>query len=210
MARKELDDHALLKIHADRIVKRQIDELVGLAKGALLDGVIEENEAQGIYKWLQTNSLCLNTWPASVLYQRLQGMLADNHLDEDESGELLGLLMQIAAPIGGAGSVTPTTLPLTAPAPDLVFPGHSFCFTGVFEFGSRADCHQAVMTLGGEPAKGITKKLDYLVIGSVGSEFWRHSSFGSKIVKAAQYREEGVPILIVGEAHWVSRLMSVG
>ena len=36
MANKELDDHALLKIHADRIVKRQIDELVGLAKGALL------------------------------------------------------------------------------------------------------------------------------------------------------------------------------
>lgn len=49
MTKRELNDNELLKIHADRIVKRQIDELVGLAKGALLDGVIEENEARGIY-----------------------------------------------------------------------------------------------------------------------------------------------------------------
>ncbi len=102
MTKRELNDQELLKIHADRIVKRQIDELVGLAKGALLDGVIEENEARGIYSWLQANALCLNTWPANVLFRRLQEMFADNRIDEDESGELLGLLMQIAAPDGRA------------------------------------------------------------------------------------------------------------
>ena len=207
MTKREPNDQALLKIHADRIVKRQIDELVGLAKGALLDGVIEENEARGIYSWLQANALCLNTWPANVLFRRLQEMFADNRIDEDESGELLGLLMQIAAPDGRAGSVAPTTLPLTSPAPEIVFEGKSFCFTGVFEFGSRADCHHAVLTKGGEPAKGITKKLDYLIIGSVGSEFWRHSSFGTKIMKAAQYRDDGSPIAIVAEAYWVGKLL---
>ena len=63
-----------------------------------------------------------------------------------------------------------------------------------------------VLAHGGEPAKGVTKKLNYLVIGSVGSDFWRHSSFGTKIVKAAQYCEDGVGIAIVSEAHWVARL----
>lgn len=204
MREDEPDAQMLLRVHADKVVQRQIDELIGLAKGALLDGAIDEVEAKGILAWLQTNSLCLHTWPANILYERLSSMLADSRLDEEESGELLGLLMQIAAPKGGAGSFASTTLPLTAPAPELSFPGRSYCFTGVFEFGSRADCHHIVETLGGEPAKGVTKRLDYLIIGSVGSEFWRHSTFGTKILKAAQYAEDGVPIHIVSEAHWTS------
>ena len=52
----------------------------------------------------------------------------------------------------------------------------------------------------------MTRKLDYLVIGSVGSEFWRHASFGTKIMKAAQYREDALPIAIISEVHWASRL----
>lgn len=203
---RELSDYALRQIHADRIVKRQIDELVGLAKGALLDGVVDQNEAAGILGWLDANAECLDTWPASVLYDRLQAMLADGMLDADEAGELLGLLMQIAAPAGVGIAAAPSTLPLTAPAPEIIYSGRSFCFTGVFEFGSRAQCHEAVMERGGEPAKGITKKLNYLVIGSVGSECWRHSSFGTKIMKAAQYCEDGAGIAIVSEAHWVAHL----
>lgn len=202
----DLNDHALSKIHGDRIVKRQIDELLGLAKGALLDGKVDQHEAEGIFAWLNANAMCLETWPASVLYDRLRAMLADGVLGEDESQELLGLLMQFAAPQGGVISVTPTTLPLTVPAPPIVHFGRSFCFTGVFECGSRSKCHELVLALGGGPAKGVTKKLDYLVIGSVGSEFWRHSSFGTKIMKAAQYREEGAPIAIVSESYWLSRL----
>ncbi|MBP6130881.1 BRCT domain-containing protein [Thauera sp.] len=203
---REPNDYALRRIHADRVVKRQIDELIGLAKGALLDGKVEQHEADGILAWLHGNVECLDTWPASVLYDRLRAMLADGVLDPDEAGELLGLLMQIAAPAGLGAAPAPSTLPLTAPAPEILYPGRSFCFTGVFEFGSRADCHDAVLAHGGEPAKGVTKKLSYLVIGSVGSDFWRHSSFGTKILKAAQYSEEGAGIAIVSEAHWVSRL----
>ena len=138
---REPNDYALRSIHADRIVKRQIDELVGLAKGALLDGKVEQHEADGILAWLHGNVECLDTWPASVLYDRLRAMLADGVLDPDEAGELLGLLMQIAAPAGLGAAPAPSTLPLTAPAPEILYPGRSFCFTGVFEFGSRADCH---------------------------------------------------------------------
>lgn len=202
----ELSDMALRQIHGDRIVKRQIDELIGLAKGALLDGKVEQREAEGIYAWLNANVMCLDTWPASVLYERLRTMLDDGVLDGDESAELLGLLMQFAAPQGGVESVAPASLPLSIPAPQIIHPGRSFCFTGVFEFGSRADCHEAVVARGGEAAKGVTKKLDYLVIGSVGSEFWRHSNFGTKIMKAAQYREAGAPLAIIAEPYWVSRL----
>ena len=44
--------------------------------------------------------------------------------------------------------------PLTVPAPDVVHAGRLFCFTGVFEFGPRIQCHEAVVSRGGEAIKG--------------------------------------------------------
>lgn len=40
---REPNDYALRSIHADRVVKQQIDELIGLSKGALLDGNVGQH-----------------------------------------------------------------------------------------------------------------------------------------------------------------------
>ncbi|ENO98381.1 hypothetical protein C667_04099 [Thauera phenylacetica B4P] len=77
---REPNDYALRSIHADRVVKRQIDELIGLSKGALLDGNVGQHGADGILVWLHGNVECLDTWPASVLYDRLRAMLTDGGL----------------------------------------------------------------------------------------------------------------------------------
>ncbi|WP_235982964.1 hypothetical protein [Sphingomonas albertensis] len=52
----------------------------------------------------------------------------------------------------------------------------------------------------------MTQKTDVLVIGLYATESWKHSSFGNKILKAADMRAEGVPITIVSEEHWVGHL----
>jgi NAD-dependent DNA ligase len=192
-------------MHEQRLIQRDIDQLLGVCEFALQDGHIDQGEAAAILAWLNNHSACLDAWPASILYDRLSKMLADDVLDDDEQGELLGLVMSIVKPpIEAARS--PATLPLTAPAPAVQLLGKTFCFTGVFDFGSRADCHAAIEDLGGIPAKSITKKLDYLVIGNVGSDCWRHSSFGTKIIKAVEYRDAGAPLAIVSENHWIEHL----
>ncbi|ERL01426.1 hypothetical protein O999_06660 [Pseudomonas putida LF54] len=48
----------------------------------------------------------------------------------------------------------------------------------------------------------MSKKIHYLVIGSIGNEQWLHSSYGTKIKKAVEIREAGANIAIVSEAHW--------
>lgn len=201
------DPHAphIFKMHDQRLIQRDIDQLLGVCEFALQDGHIDQGEAAAILAWLDNHSACLDTWPASVLYDRLRNMLADDVLDNDEQGELLGLVMSIVKPpIEGARSST--TLPLTAPAPAVQILGKTFCFTGVFDFGSRTECHAATEAQGGIPAKGITKKLDYLVIGNVGSDCWLHSSFGTKIIKAVEYRDAGAPLVIISENHWAEHL----
>jgi hypothetical protein len=52
----------------------------------------------------------------------------------------------------------------------------------------------------------LTKSTDVLVIGCYATESWKHSSFGNKIMKAAEMRNKGVPISIVSEEHWKAHL----
>ncbi len=200
------EDPRLLRIHHDRLIKRDIDQLLGICEFSLLDGHIDQDEADQILLWLENHRACLSAWPAYVIYDRLRAMLADGVLDAEEQHELLSLVASFARP-PAVGERLPASLPVNQPQPPIQFEKHSFCFTGVFEYGSRADCHAATESRGGTPAKGITKKLHYLVIGNIGSDVWKHTSFGNKIAKAVEYRDSGEsPLCIVTETHWVAHL----
>ncbi|WP_025039773.1 BRCT domain-containing protein [Nitrosospira briensis] len=201
------EDPRLLKIHANRLINRDIDQLTGICEFALQDGHVDQSEAEAILGWLNNHKACLDTWPANVLYDRLRRILADGALDSDEQADLLTLIMRVASPRAIDGSVIPSSLPIDDPVPDIIFEGRNFCLTGVFDFGSRAECQEAVVRHGGIPIKGVTKKLHYLVIGNVGSEVWKHTSFGLKIAKAVSYRESGVPLAIIAENHWTDHIV---
>mgnify|MGYP000140214245 FL=1 len=53
---------------------------------------------------------------------------------------------------------------------------------------------------------GVTKKLNYLIVGGLGSDQWKHGNFGAKVEKAIQYRSDGIPIKIVHEESLVKFL----
>lgn len=196
------EDPRLLKINSTRLISRDIDQLLGICEFAMQDGHIDQGEAEAILAWLNNHTTCLDTWPANVLYDRLRTMLADGVMDDDEQRDLLGIVMSISRPRTDSGILAPSTLPIDVPSPEIIFEQRSFCFTGVFDFGPRALCQSAVTERGGIAAPGITRKLHYLVIGNIGSEVWKHSSFGNKIAKAVEYREAGVPLAIISEGHW--------
>ena len=138
------EDPAIIKVHATRLINRDIDQLLGICEFALQDGHIDRGEAESILTWLNNHRSCLDTWPANVLYDRLRTMLADGILDDDEQRDLLGIVMSISKPRTDDGNIAPTTLPIDTPSPDILFEQHSFCFTGVFDFGPRAKCQSAI------------------------------------------------------------------
>lgn len=132
-------------------------------------------------------------------------MLADGALDSDEQKDLLSIIMNIGRPRTNDNLIVPS-LPIDEPAPVISFESRNFCFTGVFDYGSRNDCITITQQRGGVISKGVTKKLHYLVIGNIGSEVWKHTNFGLKIAKAVSYRESGVPIAIIAESRWSDHL----
>lgn len=194
--------------HSARIDRRAADVLVGLAGGITADGVVTTEEAIFLKQWLETNLIHLADPVINLLYSRLSQMLQDNYLDPEESSELLNLLHSFAGrPLEpGKGNdlscVAPNDLPFNAPLPDLEWDGKMFVFTGIMSYGPRKDCQALVEERGGLIGGGVSKKIHYLVVGSIGNEQWRHSSYGTKIMRAVELREAGVPIAIVSEGHW--------
>lgn len=194
---------------SDAVAERQIDELIGLVKGVLADGAICQGEVEFLHGWLTTNRYASTAWPANVLYPRIAQALQDGHIDADEEKELMELLLATVggntAPLNQEHSNS-TTLPLCKPNPPVLFEQHTFCFTGKFNSGTRNWCETQTKQRNGLATSSVTKKLNYLVIGEIGSRDWLHSTHGLKIKKAMDYRDSGTPLHIISEKHWYENL----
>ncbi|MBS4088572.1 BRCT domain-containing protein [Pseudomonas rustica] len=190
--------------HEARIDRRSADALAGIAAGLAADGKINQQEAEFLKNWIETHWVHLEDPVVNILYRRLEGMLSDGVLDADESVELLEILHQFAGlPVGAAQTFSmPNNLPLDNPAPSLDCADRVFLFTGVMAYGPRKACESLIVERGGLIGAGVSKKIHYLVIGSIGNEQWLHSSYGTKIKKAVELRDSGVPIAIISEDHW--------
>ncbi|WOB78528.1 BRCT domain-containing protein [Brevundimonas nasdae] len=199
-------DSVINKLSSDRITARQIDELVGLARGIAADGDLNQAEVKFLQKWLAANTVVSDQPVIRTLYARINEVLADGVLDDDEKVMLLETLNNFSSRDFELGEVLKSsTLPLCDPAPALQFSGRTYCFTGTFMFGQRKHCESAVLERGGQ-AGGLNRKTQVLVVGAYATESWKHSSFGNKILQASAWRDEGSPISIVSEAHWTAHL----
>lgn len=194
--------------HEARIDRRSADALIGLAAGITADGQINQQEAEFLQNWIATNLVHLEDPVINLLYRRLSDMLADGLLDAEESAELLSTLrsfagLSAARPLATDNTFTPPIdLPLCRPAPELEWNGRLYVFTGVMAYGPRKDCEALVIDRGGQIGPGVSKKIHYLVVGTIGNDQWLHSTYGTKIKKAVELRQSGEPISIVSEEHW--------
>lgn len=184
--------------------------MIGIIKGILSDGHVNVDEIEFLNHWLNANKTASNQWPASVIYPRILEAISDGHIDLDEQREISELLNQA---IGNDPTPPPeaqsnsTQLPLCQPTPTLIFENKVFCLTGTFYAGSRAWCEEQIHDKGGRTASSMTKKIDYLVIGELGSGAWVHSTHGRKIEQAIQLRDANNKPHIINEQHWMSYFM---
>lgn len=195
------------RVGGERLSARQIDELIGLARGIACDGIVRQAEAEFLQKWLATNMAISDQPVVRTLFQRVNEVLADGALDSDEAADLLHTLNCFSNRDFELGEVLKSTsLPLCKPPPaPLLFRGQNYCFTGTFNYGPRGLCEGAIVDRGGK-CGSLTQKTNVLVIGVYATESWKHSSFGNKILKAVEMRDEGIPIAIISEEYWAKYL----
>lgn len=181
--------------------------LMGIVQGILADGALHDREIVFLRDWLASADNVSLIWPGSVLYAQVKEILADGTVTSTERDHLAGTLLQL---LGGTldqlgESRHVTSLPMDQLS-EMETAQRVFCFTGEFAFGPRTACQEAVTRRGGTIAGSVTKKLNYLIVGGLGSPEWKHGSFGTKIEKAIEYRQAGVPMKILHEDTWAGLL----
>ncbi|MDQ7262261.1 BRCT domain-containing protein [Paracoccus sp. PS-1] len=185
-----------------RIGEKQVHELIGIARGLLADGHLNDSEIEFLHRWLAANEGARSNPLVSQLIARLNASLADGVIDDDERRDLQETMMALTSNDFELGEVLKSsTLPLCNPAPEILLGGARMCFTGTFTYGTRRECEAAASALGAS-CGSLTQKTTYLVIGEYATESWKHSSFGNKIMQAVEWRDSGIPISIVSEQHW--------
>jgi hypothetical protein len=189
--------------------ERDVSELLGLAKGVLADGIVNDEEARYLLAWAENHPGSISKWPVSLIFSRLKQVFADGVIDDDERGELQSLL---AALVGGTAAIVlgydaPTELPLDAPPPLICWHEEVYVFTGRFAYGTRAHCEREVYTRGGTCEANVTRRTTFLVLGTFGSVDWKQTAYGRKIERAMELRAGGLPLRIVGEDHWATALL---
>jgi NAD-dependent DNA ligase len=161
-------------------------------------------EARCLKNWFRQNEPVRFTFAGKQFWSIVSKVPSKGDLDPALDAELLELMTKFTGgtPKNSAAISYSTTLPLDDPPPVIMFEGKSFCFTGKFECGSRADCQNAVLSKGGLIHDGPNHKTNYLVIGLLCSREWIHTNSGRKIERAQELQAAGMGIEIVGELHW--------
>lgn len=186
----------------ERLSDRQVSELIGIARGILADGNIVDAEIEFLQKWLVAHQDVSHNSVVAKLVNRIDEVLHDNVVTEDERADLLETLQKLTSSDFELGEeLKATTLPIDDPAPAIKFEGMKFTFTGTFTTGQRKDCEKLVCDLGAT-AGSLTRTTNYLVIGEYATDSWQQSSFGRKIEKACTMQSKGIDIKIITEKHW--------
>lgn len=197
--------------NAKRRFDRAVDQLLGICSGIVADGEINRKELAFISTWLTEHSEVCNSFPGNQLARRISDVMADGIVTADEHHDLVLVLQQISGnSFIDSGAAAPDAPAIPADdSPVVKIPGNSFCFTGKFAYGTRTKCEDAVKALGAHCENDVTLSLNYLVIGAGVSPDWKHETYGRKIERALEIRNNGraTPIIVL-EEQWVAAIQT--
>lgn len=199
IAYKELDDSKC---------KDHINVLIGILKGIAADADINDAEILFLKNWLNQNIDVSHIWPVPELTKKIDQILADGVITEDERRELYLLATQITGnDFNDTGDAADSPTQCFDTVIGITHTGKGFCFTGTFKTGRRADIEAKAKTLGANIIKKTpTLATQYVVVGSLSSRDWAYSSHGTKIQHAKQMQAKGYDIAIISEDQWLASL----
>lgn len=177
------------------------NEITGVIRGLLADGVLAESEAAYLRAWIRDRPELLQDSLVVSLARRIERIFEDGIVTPEELHEVKQLLTDFAP-----SENLPTQLPLDQPAPIIVIANNSFCFTGTFICGKRSWCEDQITTRGGTIRDLPQSYPNFLIIGSKVSGAWRNQTYGKKIEAAVAAKQQGGRLSIINEEHWLKFL----
>ncbi len=179
----------------------RVDELVGFLTGVASDGILNDQEVDALSGWLNRNETIRDKWPASVIVNRLNNILEDGIITEEERQDLLETVQKITGTESEATDVTyeASTEVWEDSVDDVKIADSVFCLSGEFVSGDRNHVDTNLRLRGAQTSPNVNSDVDYLVIGTLASRDWLYTSHGRKIEKAILLKRKGAKIAIITE-----------
>lgn len=190
------------------MVTSQIQQLEGILHGIVSDGIITDEEIDGLSAWLNDHDHLGGIYPFDEVYSLLLAAKEDGKVSDDERNMLKAFFStfvdtstsynvhetEVAAlqkeySIGG----------ICAVCPNVEIIGKTFCFTGASKKATRNEIANIIQSHGGIYNDRVTAGTDYLIVGADGNPCWAYSCYGRKVEKAVELRKSGKHIVIVHE-----------
>lgn len=204
-------EQAAQRAIAHRQFVKSAQVLSGIITGIVADGHLHDMEVQMLSAWISANPEVTHSWPGSAIARHIAEVLQDGVITPEERGHLLETLQQmVGSDFTETGSATAevAALPFDSTMTHAL-PESRVCLTGEFLYGTRNACEKLALKVGCIPVAAVSKKLHYLVVGTNVSPQWANTSYGLKIMRAMELRQEGHPIGIVREKDWIEAIQRV-
>lgn len=172
------------KIYSESTLSLQI--LNGILDGIVCDQKVNQKEIENLNAWLKQNDYLKDVYPYDKVLLEVSKVLEDRILTEEESNYILGIFNEIVHPEFNNDE-------------NIDFDGKTFCLTGEFKNATKQEISKKLQDLGGIEKTGVSSKLNYLIVGGVGSEAWKFGKIGGKQAKAQELNEKGANIKIIDE-----------
>ncbi|HAQ38402.1 MAG TPA: hypothetical protein DCQ58_07830 [Saprospirales bacterium] len=207
MAYEGIDIKALKSIE-NRQLTKAIQTLMGICTGITADNQLNDQEIIFLSAWLKDYPETVSKWPGSIIAERISHILSDGIITQDEREDLLETLSRLLGNYfsdTGSAKNEITSIDYCIDK-QIFFKEKKFCFTGEFLLGTRAACTRIIEKVGGLTVNNVSRRLDYLVIGSILSEEWAFTSYGRKIEKAMELRDALSRPNIISEKQWAEAI----
>ncbi len=172
------------KMYSESTLALQI--LNGILDGIVCNQKVNQKEIDNLNVWLKQNDYLKDVYPYDKVLLEVSKVLEDEVLTEEESDYILSVFNEIVHPdFNNDGNID--------------FEGKTFCLTGEFKTANKQEISKRLQDLGAIEKTGVSSKLNYLIIGSVGSEAWKFGKIGGKQAIAQELNEKGADIKIIDE-----------
>lgn len=198
-----MTDPAVAARAAHYALTRSAQTLIGICSGLVADGKLNEQEVSYLRTWLAEHADVAAIWPGSVIAARIEQIMSDGVISDEEQLGLIELLTAISgnefAETGSSSAAGPC---VPYDDVDITFNGMRFCLTGTFFYGTRAKCERELEKLGATPVPSVTSALDFLVVGGGCSPDWANETYGRKIQTAIERKRRYGRPAIISERMW--------
>ena len=171
-----------------------IQELNSLLSEVVSDNVVEIDEIMMVSDWINSHHELQGNFPFDLIKDEISDAISNGLFSPMELRRLCSVFLYALDPITNP---SPFSAAFTSTTPPIY--ESNICITGEFAHGERAEIEQIITESGATLCNNVTKKLNYLVIGSHGSMLWSEGNYGNKIKKALEYQRNNVPINILSE-----------